>query len=264
MEGKIKGLAAFIAVLLLSDLAVGIAQFSFAGIRWLIGKETSLAKTPLSLQYVAITAQIVFIYLFYKNRKLDLKSELNSENVSRGSLLITVLLGASILIMNISIVYFIQALGLFASSFEQAQEVTSFLNRSNYLFWFILAVILSPIVEELLFRGAAYNVLSKYMNIKTVILLQGIVFGIFHGNLLQGILAAVIGIILGYLRFKTNSLIPAITLHISNNLFSEVINLYTENINNNTLVYAILLVIGIVGVIGFIKLFNNKQNLIIA
>lgn len=147
MEDKIKGLAAFIAVLLLSDLAVGIAQFSFAGIRLLIGKETSLAKTPLSLQYVAITAQIVFIY---------------------------------------------------------------------------------------------------------------------HGNLLQGILAAVIGIILGYLRFKTNSLIPAITLHISNNLFSEVINLYTENINNNTLVYAILLVIGIAGVIGFIKLFNNKQNLIIA
>ena len=32
MEDKIKGLAAFIAVLLLSDLAVGIAQFSFAGI----------------------------------------------------------------------------------------------------------------------------------------------------------------------------------------------------------------------------------------
>ena len=74
----------------------------------------------------------MFIYLFYKNRKWDLKSELNSENVSRGSLLITVLLGASILIMNISIVYFIQALGLFASSFEQAQEETSFLNRSNY------------------------------------------------------------------------------------------------------------------------------------
>ena len=126
MKNKIKGLAAFIAVLLLSDLAVGIAQFSFAGIRWLIGKETSLAKTPLSLQYVAITAQIVFIYLFYKNRKWDLKSELNSENVSRGSLLITVLLGASILIMNISIVYFIQALGFFASSFEQAREETSF------------------------------------------------------------------------------------------------------------------------------------------
>lgn len=79
--------------------------------------------------------------------------------------------------------------------------------------------VLGPIVEELLFRGVALKGFSKVSN-RFGIIMSSICFGLMHGNLQQFIFATAVGLALGTMTVKSNSLIPAIIVHVLNNSIS--------------------------------------------
>ena len=90
----------------------------------------------------------------------------------------------------------------------------------------ILAVaIVGPILEEMLFRGAVTSVLLKAYSPTKAIIYSALIFGIFHINPAQVLNAFLLGLLLGWLFYKTRSLIPGILVHILNNglsvLFSQ-------------------------------------------
>lgn len=90
----------------------------------------------------------------------------------------------------------------------------------------ILAIaILGPILEELLFRGAITRVLLKKYNPTKAIILSALVFGIFHINPVQIVTATLMGLLLGWIYYKTASLIPCILIHIVNNSLSVYMGL---------------------------------------
>ena len=74
--------------------------------------------------------------------------------------------------------------------------------------------LLAPIAEELLFRGVSLNYAKNALPIKTAILLQAVLFGIYHLNLIQFFYATVAGLILGMLAHQAGSIIPGIVLHV--------------------------------------------------
>lgn len=76
-------------------------------------------------------------------------------------------------------------------------------------------VLLGPIMEELLFRGVILKTFSKYGKI-IAIMASSILFGIFHGNIVQGIYAFSVGIILAYVALEY-SIKWSILLHMLNN-----------------------------------------------
>lgn len=82
--------------------------------------------------------------------------------------------------------------------------------------------ILSPIVEEIVFRGVLLNKLRIYGD-KTAVWFTALTFGLFHGNLSQFFYAFVLGLIFGYLVIRTNTIKYAVILHIIVNLFGSVI-----------------------------------------
>ncbi|MDR0745269.1 MAG: CPBP family intramembrane metalloprotease [Mediterranea sp.] len=85
--------------------------------------------------------------------------------------------------------------------------------------------VFGPVLEELMFRGAITDVLlKKYSPIKAIVL-SALVFGIFHINPAQVITATLIGLLLGWIYYKTESLIPCILIHILNNSLSVYISL---------------------------------------
>ena len=97
--------------------------------------------------------------------------------------------------------------------------------------WFRIIYMLSPgIWEEVAFRGVILNMQKKRYTQTTVILLNGIIFGLFHYvNLLtipdpvsisfQVFFASCLGITFSYMYFKTKSIIPCIILHFLINAF---------------------------------------------
>lgn len=54
--------------------------------------------------------------------------------------------------------------------------------------------ILSPLAEEIVFRGLIYNRMKRYFNPVLSIVVCGILFGGYHGNLVQGIYGCILGI----------------------------------------------------------------------
>lgn len=81
---------------------------------------------------------------------------------------------------------------------------------------FLYGALVAPVAEELLFRGFVLNTLRPYGR-RFAILGSAVLFGVFHGNLLQTPYSFVMGLVLGYLAAEY-SVFWAIFLHLFNNL----------------------------------------------
>lgn len=114
----------------------------------------------------------------------------------------------------------------FSNTFsEYDKQVTSRVlgASASYVLYFAIFFV-APLAEELLFRGLIqkyvgkffHEIMDKGADLCTV-LFQALLFGIYHGNMIQGIYAFVLGILLGFLAVRFNSLIPGIIFHIAIN-----------------------------------------------
>lgn len=99
-------------------------------------------------------------------------------------------------------------------------------------FWAnMAAVILAPLGEELIFRGVAFfyagKAVSGMKNPRMAFwianCIQALLFGIYHMNLVQGLYAFLIGLALGYLCQKYQSLIPGMLAHLVFNGMSTLL-----------------------------------------
>lgn len=79
--------------------------------------------------------------------------------------------------------------------------------------------ILAPLGEEVVFRGVVYGQLKKVMKVPAAIVLSGLAFGLFHGNLVQAVYATVIGILLALVYELYGTLIAPMVFHSAANLF---------------------------------------------
>ena len=82
---------------------------------------------------------------------------------------------------------------------------------------FVLAGILAPIGEEMLFRGVFYPILRNRLGIWPVVLISSLVFGIIHGDIAVGLTAFLLGIILALIYEYSRSLWTSILVHAINN-----------------------------------------------
>lgn len=88
----------------------------------------------------------------------------------------------------------------------------------------LVAVVIGPVVEEFIFRKLMIDRLSRYGNICAIIV-SGVAFGLFHGNLYQFFYAALLGILLGYLYVRTGNWLYPVAMHMLINLFGSVLTL---------------------------------------
>lgn len=142
--------------------------------------------------------------------------------------------------------------------------------------WAILTtVVLAPIMEETLFRGLIQGSISTKYGPTAGILISALIFGLIHGIPQQVVNAFFIGIILGYIYYRTNSLLTVIILHFLNNgiallqleLFGEdIVSTSTRSMIGNEnlyyVVYGISLALMIVGAIAIIRNLHlqDKQS----
>lgn len=105
----------------------------------------------------------------------------------------------------------------------------TFVHMSNSVLGVIAIVIMAPLVEELLFRGAIEgHFLRKGTKPVYAILISAAVFGIIHMNPVQMLFGFLIGLIFGWLYYRTGSVVPGIIGHFINNGLS-CITMATSN-----------------------------------
>lgn len=97
---------------------------------------------------------------------------------------------------------------------EDYNEIMGFLDPSS-IGMVLAAVILAPIGEEIAFRGMAFKYARKLTgNFWVANVLQALLFGIAHGNIVQGSYAFGMGIVLGFIYKKYNSLLATMIAHL--------------------------------------------------
>lgn len=106
-------------------------------------------------------------------------------------------------------------LGIWGLSTDRAEELATMVVTSPSMF--LYACIAAPICEELLFRGLILRLLMPYGK-KTAVFLSALLFGLFHGNLVQSPFAFCVGFIFAYTAVEYN-IVWAMVLHMGNNLF---------------------------------------------
>ena len=78
--------------------------------------------------------------------------------------------------------------------------------------------VVAPALEELLFRGAIQGLLMRFFKNPWVgIFVAAFLFGIIHLNPVQVFYATCLGMVFGWVYYRTGSLLPAIVGHIINN-----------------------------------------------
>ena len=81
-----------------------------------------------------------------------------------------------------------------------------------FVAFFLVVSVVAPLVEELTYRGLGFGLLAPYAS-WLAILGTGVLFGAAHGLVAGLPILTVFGIVVGWLRSKTESVFPSMLLH---------------------------------------------------
>ena len=103
----------------------------------------------------------------------------------------------------------------------------------GYVFLFLAVVIVAPISEEVVFRGFLQKFLEDHWkDITRAVLVTSLFFAMIHFNPFWTIQIYILGVVLGFLAWKTKSVIPSIMLHSINNGAAYILSIF-DNIDLN-------------------------------
>lgn len=90
------------------------------------------------------------------------------------------------------------------------------------LFVIVVVALVPSIVEEFLFRGLIQKSFDRGMKPLASALLTGIIFGLFHLNPFEAVPLIAIGCFLGFLRYRSASMVLPVLMHFLNNLLAVI------------------------------------------
>ena len=137
----------------------------------------------------------------------------------------------------------------------------------GFLLSLIATAVVPPLVEEFACRGIILGSLRKFGD-GFAVLVSAILFGLMHGNFDQMPFAFMVGLALGFIVVKTDSLWIAVAVHAANNFISVAFEYLLAGLSQNAqnLIYSLYLMAALIlGVIGAVLLsdregFNFKKS----
>ncbi len=112
--------------------------------------------------------------------------------------------------------------GIFPDAQAATNDVQDLVASGNIVVNLIAIVIIGPIVEELLFRKFLCDRIRVYGDGVTMVM-SGLVFAIFHGNLTQGAYTFTLGAFFAYVYLKTGRLYITIFYHMAVNFVGGIL-----------------------------------------
>lgn len=111
----------------------------------------------------------------------------------------------------------------------------------------LTAVLMAPVLEEIVFRGLMYTRLKKGLGMIAAAIMTSLIFGIAHGTIIWAIYTFIFSMVLIWIFEKFQSLTACILLHMAYNLSGMALSLIPEEAG---ILVWILFIAGIAG-IGF-------------
>lgn len=108
-------------------------------------------------------------------------------------------------------------------NYQEYQETMDQMTSGKSMWFLILSMgVIAPLAEEIVFRWLIYLRLRDYMRMGAAMVISGLIFGIYHGNLAQAVYAGLLGMFFAYFLEISGCLWSSVLLHMGANIWSLV------------------------------------------
>jgi len=136
-------------------------------------------------------------------------------------------------------------LNLFFRSYDKTSNMLQILTIDPIMILFV--VIFLPIMEEIIFRGLILNeVASSTKSFALAVIIQAFLFGVIHGNIVQGVYAFILGLVLGGVVYIFQSIYLSIIMHCVFNLMGSIIMVKISTLTKSVYLNRIFVIISFV------------------
>lgn len=225
---------------------------------WTGNMDIMLASTMVPLYVLGYP----LTFLIMRNRE---KRTIEKHKMTIGQLILAFMMSYGLMIAgNLIGVMITLGIGVLKGN-EVTNPLMSVVTSGNIWISAIYIVLLAPVFEEFLFRKLICDRVAKYGQ-GTAIVVSGLMFGLFHGNLNQFFYAFFLGSFFAFIYLKTGELKYTIGLHMVINFIGSVLGgLLLQNVDMETpmglIIFALyaLCVYGIALAGGVLFLVNRQK-----
>jgi len=188
---------------------------------WVRAKSTNpdLRALVLSAELLLLVPEIIFL----KWKKFSFKRAFRLRPVGWPIVAASVLLTIGLIPISDAIDRIVQNWLVVPPEMEELiKESFRFYNPLYFWVAFLSATIFAGIFEEILFRGFFQKVWETYFSPAWAIAVSAVLFAVVHLNPWWLFQILLLGVLLGYVAFKSDSVIPGIFIHVLNNAIAVV------------------------------------------
>ncbi len=146
----------------------------------------------------------------------------------------------------------------FPAAFKSYSQTMDNFDASGGIIVMVYTIVIGPAAEEFIFRGAIFDRLYLGFDFWRANMLQALLFALYHMDIVQGIYAFIMGIVLGMVLKATGSIITAIITHILFNATSYIISVVFNGKNELQIVFWIVLIFSVISLTAGIMYFKRK------
>lgn len=213
------GIRYFIGTLIIYGIQLGAgALVKAVKPEWLMTTTSSLIVSMIPMYAAAMPLMMLLI------SRMPAADKAESRKMTVGQIVIALFMCYAIMyISNIIGTVITLIIGAVKGSPVQ-NDLLNIVMNGNISVIAVFTVICAPIYEELIFRKLLVDRAVKYGEGAAVVL-SGLMFGLFHGNLSQFAYAATLGMFLAFIYVKTRRIQYTIVLHMAVNFLGSVVSM---------------------------------------
>ena len=235
----------FLLYSIIEEVIKGFAAIPivFHGLTMHMSRET-IEEHVLQSNYFKLSeciAYLLIIIIFVNNRyvKMSLERMGRIAHMKRTTLWtaigIAAMIGVGCFFSSLSFWEIIGGLGKIFPQEELDDLDKTYGAMTKGILGILACVILAPITEEIIFRGVVLrSMLKMRWHPWVAIPISALIFSFIHGTTYQTIDILPFGIIVGWLYWRTKSLLPGIVIHIVNNFIAFVPPQFVESNDDDT------------------------------
>ncbi len=233
--------------------------------------ETSLQGQRLLAKVIITVGELnlfLFAVFFLYRRMPNLTELFRIHRTPTRPLLLMLPMGIALSIAGDALDRLIQ---IVIPSSDITEQLATMLKATSSLELMILilgSVIVAPLVEEWLFRGALQQAFERTIGVTKGVIYASLLWAIIHGIMNWAVQIFVLGVIIGYVAWRMNSTLPTIILHAINNMIAVMF--YNWNLpahlpayewqNQVNPIYTVMAVVIIYGSIRWLDGYYRSSN----
>ncbi len=180
-----------------------------------------LDKIDKNMQFFFIFGGSLFLIIpliYARYRQYEIQSLFRFNPASINIIIQSILIGLALTILSDELDRIINIFYPFPDWLSKQIEPLKAENTFELILIIVGAVFVAAIAEEGLFRGFLQYSLEKRGDVTRAVILTSLSWTMIHMNLYWAIQLFLMGIVIGFMAWRTNSIIPAIIIHGINNL----------------------------------------------